>query len=181
MAAENPEFDALWDSAIAVRDNQFILTCGEKRLRQWEKLLRLRPDRAAQSSDFRKAVVILRLSSRPPLTHRWLEARTEEAAGADNYEIIPEYNAYALTVVIFEDPKGIVFEYAAYLRHMIPANLGLNLERGFKHEFFAAAATRATWEIRRDMSGELEMSHRRAAYVSAVKRQSWQINVNFTL
>ncbi len=125
---ENPEIDDLWASVKETTDNQFVRTSGDKRIRQWERLLRMRPDYAAQTLDYRKDVVIMRLSTRIPLTYRWLDALLYDLAGAGHYAIDLRHNEYFILIHLMERPD-IGEDLWFHLRRSLPANLGL----GFKY------------------------------------------------
>ncbi len=126
--AENPEVDGLWAAISETTDNQFIRTSGDKRIRQWERLLRLRPDYATQPLDYRKDIVIMRLSTRVPLTYRWLAALLTDIAGENRFAIDLRHNEYFIQIHLKERPD-IGEDLWFHLRRSIPANLGL----GFKY------------------------------------------------
>jgi len=128
MGAQNPEIDALWEVLAAVKRAQFIMDADEARIRRWEKVLRIQPDRAAQSLDYRKAVVILRLSTRAPLTFRWLNDKVVSIVGAGNFVISLYHDLYFLQIRLTNDLLGLTGELRSYLRQVIPANLGLSVE-----------------------------------------------------
>lgn len=133
MDTENPELESLWADVSRVKANQFILTSDESKIRQWEQLLRIRPDSRTQSLDYRKAVVIMRLSTRLPLTYRWLEEKLTEIVGEGNFVISLFYNDYHLYIRLTNDSLGLIGELRSYLREKIPANLGLTVEELFKN------------------------------------------------
>ena len=127
MEAENPEVDELSVALTQVKDNQFILTADNSRVRQWEKLLKLHPDMAAQSLDYRKAMVIMRLSTRSPLTNRWLVEKLNEVVGVGRYIIELEHDKYWLYIRLHKDALEIMTDLKTYLREKLPANLGISL------------------------------------------------------
>jgi hypothetical protein len=148
MDAENPEFGLGWEAVFQTWDSQFILDSDERRVRLWEKLLRLRPDYRARDLDQRKAVVIMRLSSRDKLTHRWLLAKTDSVFGVQaglaesNWAADLYHNEYMLWIRVFEDPENMAPDFLPYLRKMIPANLGITFGRMFRHEIYTGLAAR---------------------------------------
>jgi uncharacterized protein YmfQ (DUF2313 family) len=107
--AELPEIDDLWQALEDLLLNQFIKTADIHRIRQWERLLRIRPDTTTQSLKQRREIVLLRLQMRPPLTRRWLEGFLAERFGADSYllEVIHNNHTMNLSVELSFCPEKL--------------------------------------------------------------------------
>jgi hypothetical protein len=148
MEAENPEFDLQWESVYQVRRNQFILEADERRIRRWEKLLRLRPDYRTQGLDHRKAVVIMRLGNRDKLTYRWLLSKVNDVFGSDNNSVDLRHNEYMLWVRIYDDPMDLSYDFLLYLRKTIPANLGITFGRMWNHNVYIGLINRIQEEYK---------------------------------
>jgi hypothetical protein len=127
--AKVPEIKKLWESVAKVRDNQFINTMDSDRIRQWERLLKIRPDFNTQSLEYRREVVLLRLNTAPPFTERWLINLLEDRIAKGKYYIGLDYNNYLLTLNIIHNDPRMVNEIRTFLRRTIPANLTLNVKR----------------------------------------------------
>lgn len=127
--AQEPEIEQLWQSLKEVDQNQFIETADHQRLGRWEALLNIRPDLATQSLDYRKAIVLLRLAMKPPLSQRWLENVLNDRVGEGNHQIGLNYEHQLLTIQIIHDHLGLIDDLRTFLREMIPANLSLIVRR----------------------------------------------------
>ena len=132
MAAENPEIDGLWAAVFKVKCNQFILDADDITIRKWEKLLRILPDYRTQDLGYRKSVVLMRLASVSPITHRWLIEKLDNTFGQNNSQIEFDYDSYEILISVY-DKKNIFEEFQRYLRNIIPANLTLLTRKFLPH------------------------------------------------
>jgi len=127
--AEQPEVDALWDAIMRVRLNQYITTADVFRIRQWERLLRIRPDTSVQSLQQRKEIILLRLQTRPPFTKVWLRQFVEELFGPENVSIQQNFGAHTLFIYAIYNDVVVLNELRILLRHIIPVVLGFGLRQ----------------------------------------------------
>jgi len=122
-AAEKPELDALWAAIARLLANQFIKTADVRRVRDWERLLRIRPDTASQTLEQRREVVLLRLQMRSLKTLRWLRSFLARRFGEQNYDLEIIHNDYTMNLTVSHDDVVILDELVKILRHMIPITL----------------------------------------------------------
>lgn len=132
--AELPEIDRLWEALGRLLLNQFIKTADIHRIREWERLLRIRPDTTAQNLEQRREIILLRLQMRPPLTRRWFEGFLAERFGADNYELGIIHSDYTMNLEVAHSDIIILNELVRILRHLIPITLILNATTNIKVE-----------------------------------------------
>jgi|GEM_PF-1786751 len=128
-SAEVPEISNLWESIESVRQNQFISTSDSTRLRLWERLIRIRPDFATQSLEYRREVVLLRLALVPPLSYRWLEGLLNDRVGLENYSINLDHDRYRIQIQIIHEDVKMISELRSFFRHTLPANMCIVIER----------------------------------------------------
>ena len=126
---ELPEIDKLHEAIKRLRDNQFIKSAYIERIRQWEQLLRIKPDTVNQTLEQRREVISLRLQTRTPLNMFWLVNFLANATG-DNFDIVPNFKEFELTIILFDTRHidiGLV-NLMRFLRHTLPVNLVINYQ-----------------------------------------------------
>lgn len=125
FSAEEPEINNLWDALSKVKNNQFISDADTITIRKWEQLLNIYPDNT-KALEYRKAVIIMKLSTKAPLTHRWLESWFKGLVGEEKFIVTLDYNLYFLSVILIDDSNNLINDLRGFLRNKIPANLVLH-------------------------------------------------------
>lgn len=133
-ASENPEFDQLWGFIDQLRDNQFVLTCDSDTLRKWERIFGIRPDYSTQSLEYRRGIVLLRLTTRPPLTYRWLLNFLTEGLGINDCIVDLTHGTYSLLIQLIHDDLRFINHLRGLLRQLVPSNMSLLIQRSVIQE-----------------------------------------------
>ena len=141
--ADLPELDQLWALLSTVLDNQFILTMDVNRVRQWERLLRIRADPTTSTLDQRKQAILLRLQMHPPVTRSWLDHFLTNRFH-DNYDLDIVHNDHHLTLSIKYDDFFVLREISRLLRHLIPVTLGVDFTQVIQKQADTQAYTSVT-------------------------------------
>lgn len=110
------KLDALWA-------NQFILTCDEHGVAQFEKVLNITADENVESLDFRRLRVLNRYTATPPFSMLWLSSKLDEllGVGAWTYEI--NYATRTLYVEAAVASSSWAQEISVTITNIKPANL----------------------------------------------------------
>lgn len=66
--AEQELFDEVIENGNQVADNAFIISSDVERIRQYEKLLKIKANPSTEDLDFRRERVLNRMSTRAPFT-----------------------------------------------------------------------------------------------------------------
>lgn len=122
LRAEEPEFELAWEAADRILRNNFISTCDEYGIAQYEKLLGILPQEEESLED-RKARVRFRWFNALPYTLRMLKKRIEQILeGVHRFAVYMD-DSYGLTLEIYttDDGKNSELKYA--LETMVPMNM----------------------------------------------------------
>lgn len=122
MDAENPEFQFIENQTEIVKNNQFITTCNEDGIARFEKMLKItsNPEDTLQS---RISRVLTRWNSSLPYTLRALKEKLTSICGEGNFEIVPDFGNYQMTLNVSLSLRGQLEELDNILSYMIPANI----------------------------------------------------------
>lgn len=123
------EWDALENARKKVEDEQFIMTASEKTIRARERSYNIRADQATESLDFRRRRLIVRQSTRLPITQRKVREIINELVGEGNWEEqLSVEDCEAL--FIFDASNASVDKEIDYtLDRIIPMNIALKIAR----------------------------------------------------
>lgn len=121
-AAENPEFQILWDQAWEWMKNTFVYDFSEDGCERWEKMLGITPE-LGESFEDRRANILFRLNNNVAYTERSLKKIYDSGYGVDS--VIPEvrHNDYILALHLFGDAVWQPVKIKNYTRAIVPANL----------------------------------------------------------
>ena len=136
---KTPEIESLWERIEKVKANQFIMTSDDARIRQWEDSLHIRPDYEKQNLDVRRKAIVMKTSTRLPLTYRWLEEKLNSIdssidGGGSDKEYHLEYDNYYLEVQLPEYALPTLNTIHSYVREQVPANLVLGFKCVYEFE-----------------------------------------------
>ena len=122
MNAENPEFQALWETNEQIRKNLFILTADEIGINRYERLLNIFPllDDTIES---RRARILIRMNEQLPYTLRGLKNQLEAVCEDENFEIDLDADNYTLKIRLELFSSNTADDIAELLKRICPANL----------------------------------------------------------
>lgn len=121
--AEQIVFDEAIDDLANVKDNAFITSSDVERIRQYEKLLKIKASPSTEDLAFRQERVLNRMSTRPPFTIKWLKEKLSVFLGEDNYKITYHPNEYYIYIKV----KDMSDETDKELRETLSATLPMNM------------------------------------------------------
>ena len=118
---ENPEFNLTWRSMQDVFDDQFIMQSTVNGVKRWEKILNIYP-KASDTLEIRKFRILTLLNRHLPYTHRTLIQMLGTMFGEGNFEVLLNYNEYALSIEFRVAPLDWKV-YRDTMQEVIPCNL----------------------------------------------------------
>ena len=127
MNAENPEFQLLCDESERIKNNQFIQSCDEDGIARFEKMLKINST-DNDTLESRISRVLVRWNEVVPYTWKVFLRKMDVLCGVGNYEIIPNFNEYTITIITHLDFYGQLDELQNLIDYMIPANLVVIVE-----------------------------------------------------
>lgn len=132
-AAENPEFQILWDQAWEWMKNTFVYDFSEDGCERWEKMLDITPE-PEDSFEDRRAAILARIQDSRPYTERTLP-RYVEAALNNKQDVITKVipNDYAVKITVSSEISKKVPNALTRIRSYIPANLNLKGKINYAH------------------------------------------------
>lgn len=122
--AEEVEFEFNLEPSIenAFKDN-FAKTATINGIEKYEKLLNIKLDENKDNLEYRKAIIINKLSTTAPITYRWLEVNLTNLVGENNYKIDLDINNYKIKINIANVYINIAETLYNIYRKLLPANL----------------------------------------------------------
>lgn len=124
MSTENPEIQLVEDETEIIKNNQFILTCDLIGISRFEKLLGITPSKN-DTLEMRISRVFIRWNDDIPYTYKVLIQKLTLLCG-DDFEIIPNFNEYEMSIITHLESFGQVDELVNLLKYMIPCNIDVN-------------------------------------------------------
>lgn len=124
LAAENPEFGAVWEAADGVLRNEFISTADEEGIAEFEKMMGLLP-LGGDTLEIRRARVMSKWISKLPYTMKMLIENLRILCGGDDFTVKKKFDGYELHITTHLREYSRVRELARLLDEMIPANIGI--------------------------------------------------------
>jgi len=125
-AAENTEVIGLWEELENVLDDQFVNESTLNGVKRWERILGIKALDTDTLSD-RKFRILTRLNEQLPYTYTNLEAQLNLLCGRDEYKLILDSSAYALTVKVALTVKKKYAEVSNLLDRVVPCNIVITL------------------------------------------------------
>ena len=105
-------------------DNFYLHTAGEAGLAHWERILGLSP-RVGSGMDERRQIIIAAMRQTTPYCRRTLLMFLYALTG-DREAFSAELHEFTLTVRLFPRWRGMEAAVWTLLRHMVPANIGID-------------------------------------------------------
>ena len=164
-AAENPEFNALYEKVWAWFANTFIFSTDLQGVERWERMLGLFPAEDATLYD-RRAAIFMAVNGTTPYTEKSFERLTDGMyhKGAVRIRVFP--NSYAAILDLADDMTERANDVFRYARLIIPANITLQLSNtvpiAMSHHIGAVVRRRCKGEIGR-LRGDV-VSHYAVTY-----------------
>ena len=124
--AEKPEFEKCWDEIERSINNQFISTADSDGISRFEKMLKITPEEN-DNIESRRSRVLARWNDTIPYTWKIFLRKLDTLCGIGNYEVIPNFDKYELTIITHLDLYGQIDELETIIDYMLPANLQVNI------------------------------------------------------
>jgi hypothetical protein len=122
MSAEQPESQALCDTSETIKNNQFITTCNEQGISDYEKMLGITPETGKSLQD-RKAYVLAKWIDNIPYTMKVLERKLDALLGAGNHTEDLDNANYTISVTTTLENSSLINALDELLLNILPANL----------------------------------------------------------
>ncbi len=136
MVTENPEMQLVADETEVIKNNQYILTCDEKGISRFEKLLNILVSKN-DSLDARIKRVLVKWNDNIPYTYENLEVFLNSLCGDDGYFMYLFNDEYKLDVYIRLKVKEMYDDVVLLLDRVVPCNLGVNVIIDYnRHKLF---------------------------------------------
>jgi len=119
--AENPEFQIFWDSDEMIRLDTYIMTAGNWGLARYEKLLGI-VSLPGDDPEVRRMRILAQWNRTIPYTYKYFLGILETVTGG-NFEVIPDFNNYEMTIIINVFIPGVIEELRHITDEMIPCNI----------------------------------------------------------
>lgn len=126
MQAENPEFQLANDESEKIKNNLFIESCDEKGISRFESIMGIFP-LDTDTLESRISRVLTRWNEKLPYTYLYLLSKLNSLCGANNYEIVRNFNEYEMDITTHLELSGQVEELDYLLDSVIPANILLKI------------------------------------------------------
>ncbi|MGE7951947.1 putative phage tail protein [Lysinibacillus xylanilyticus] len=123
------ELDELDEARKRVEIEQFIMTASEKFIRMRERGYDILADPTTESLDFRRRRLIVRQSTRLPITQRKVREILTELVGHSNFEEYLDVENCTTTFVFEATDTTLSREIDLTLERIIPLNMGLKVAR----------------------------------------------------
>ncbi|WP_324730219.1 putative phage tail protein [Lysinibacillus fusiformis] len=123
------ELDDLDVARKRVEVEQFIMTASEKFIRMRERGYDIRADPTTESLEFRRRRLIVRQSTRLPITQRKVHEILTELVGDSNFEEYLEVENCSTTFVFEATDATLNQEIDFTLEQIIPLNMDLKIAR----------------------------------------------------
>ena len=126
MLAENPEIQTLEDATEVVKNNQFILTCSEKWIAKYEKLVAIIQDPGSSLED-RQRRVLEKWGTAVPYNYARFLKKLDALCWNEGYAIQPNFDAYEIEILVSLVEKGQIRDLEWLCETYIPANMDVKL------------------------------------------------------
>lgn len=120
---EQKIFDELYEESEQVQNNAFLISADSSRIRDYEKLLKIKANTNIEDLQFRRGRVINRLSTRPPFTISWLKEKLTQVIGANNWKLTIMPEEYLIYIKVREMSDNWEGELRETLSKVIPVNV----------------------------------------------------------
>lgn len=127
ISSEQEIFDEAIDQANEVQDNAFIVTSNLDRIKQYEKLLKIKANPVTETTQFRRERILNRMSTKAPFTIKWLKEKLNVFIGEGNYSLTYTPDEYYVYIKVKQMTEQWDTELRELLYQTIPANIDWQL------------------------------------------------------
>lgn len=121
--SEGKEFEGLAAAMNAVANNFFFQEMDESAISEWEEIFGIIPDLPAETTNFRRARLLNRISLRPPFTLGFLYQKLDELIGVDQWKVRIDYENYTLYVESSARNQEYALEVSYTIGKIKPAHI----------------------------------------------------------
>jgi uncharacterized protein YmfQ (DUF2313 family) len=142
--SEYPELEQLNIEKENVLDNAYLLTMGEERLTQWEKLLNISPVKGSTLED-RRDTILARIRGQGKLNTELINTIVKTFTGGTANSYIKD-GVLCIEITPPPENKSYIFTNVEQeLKNKVPAHLGINVFRNY-YEWDEVKNKCATWQ-----------------------------------
>lgn len=123
----NPEFDLIREAQERKLRNQYIFSCDEEGITDYEKRMKITPLPTATLED-RQMSVFVAWNSSTPFTERKLISMLDALLGRDYYTLTITLNEYRVHVLLQLEVKGLKKTVEDLLDKIVPENMVLEVQ-----------------------------------------------------
>ena len=105
----------------------FAKVATKNGIENWETLLDIKLDSNKNNLEYRRNVILNKMSTTGPLSYKWLEQSLTNLLGANNYTLSIDNEHYTLTINIANILNNTAESVFDLYRPLIPANLILTI------------------------------------------------------
>ena len=120
---EGEQLEALAQEINAVADNFFFQTMDAATVQQWEGILGILANPAAETLAFRQARLLNRISTKPPFTLGFLYQKLDELIGPGAWSVTVDYPNYTLYIEASAQDQSYAAEVAVTVGKIKPAHI----------------------------------------------------------
>ena len=120
---ESADFETAADNVNAVYNNYFFQTMDEGTVLLWEQSLGIVPNPQTETLAFRRARLINRISTRPPLTLSFLYQKLDELIGPGQWECEVDYANYTIYIKSSAINQSYAIEVSYTINRIKPAHI----------------------------------------------------------
>ncbi|WP_408893520.1 putative phage tail protein [Paenibacillus taichungensis] len=147
LMAQEMELDNIAAGILRQRNDMFIMTASSTAIRRREKMLRIQADPSKESLDFRRRRIINRQSTKPPFTHRWLQAQLDRLLGPGLAVVTVNTAEFLLLVTTNIENADLFREVQHTIQTVKPANMVYQQNTSLRHKIGIKHKT-----VKRDVS-----------------------------
>lgn len=147
LMAQEVELDNIAAGILQQRNDMFIMTASSKAIRRREKMLNIQADPTTESLDFRRRRIINRQSTKPPFTHRWLQAQLDRLLGPGLAVVTVNTAEFLLLVTTNIENANLFKEVQHTIQTVKPANMVYQQSTSLRHRIAVKHST-----VKRDVS-----------------------------
>ena len=142
--SESPEFENLKAEQVVTLNNAYLSTMGEERIKQWEKILGIRPVGNSSLQD-RRETILARIRGQGKLNTELINLIVGTFTGGTANSWVADGRLH-IEITPPPENKSYKFENVEQeLRYKIPAHLGLTVSRNY-YEWGEVKTKCATWQ-----------------------------------
>lgn len=123
IKTENQMFDWLFTVIQKAKLNQFIVYADETGIYAYEQLFQIASDPTTETLEERRFRLLNRIQTLSYFTMNYLREKMDNIFGAENYEILMDYDSYTLYISSSASSSFLYTEVATTINKIKPANI----------------------------------------------------------